>query len=73
MNQQEKLKRKRQKLQVLEEYLKEEIESQVKYLDYCERKMKLETDIKELENLITSKKIWIDIGNGWRKRISKNE
>ena len=53
--------------------LEYEIDSQIKYLQYQEKQIKLENKIKELEkHLINSpKKYWIDIGNGRKKRINK--
>lgn len=78
MNIQEKLENKKQKLQKIKNVLQEGIYSQVKYLEYSEKEIKLENDIKELENIIEKeekkmRKIWIDMGNGWKKRINKPE
>ena len=73
MNTQEKLDNKKDKLKNIQRMLEYEIDSQIKYLQYQEKQIKLESKIKELEKqLINSlKKYWIDIGNGWKKRINK--
>ena len=69
MNIQEKLDNKKNKLKNIQRILEYEIDSQIKYLQYQEKQIKLENKIKELEKqLINSpKKYWIDIGNGWKK------
>ena len=76
MNIQEKIENKNKKLQRIKEAITEGIiYSQIKYLEYSEKEKQLKNDIKQLENLekLDNKKIWIDMGNGWKKRIYKND
>jgi len=72
MNIQEKLRNKKEKLKKIQSMLESEIDSQIKYLEYKERQTKLENDIKKLEKQSkNTSKYWIDVGNGWKKRINK--
>lgn len=72
MNIQEKLRNKKEKLKKIQSMLESEIDSQIKYLEYKERQTKLEIDIKKLEeHSKNTSKYWIDVGNGWKKRINK--
>jgi len=72
MNIQEKLRNKKEKLKKIQSMLESEIDSQIKYLEYKERQTKLENDIKKLvEQSKNTSKYWIDVGNGWKKRINK--
>jgi len=72
MNIQEKLRNKKEKLKKIQSMLESEIDSQIKYLEYKERQTKLENDIKKLEEQSkNTSKYWIDVGNGWKKRINK--
>jgi N-glycosylase/DNA lyase len=76
MNNEEKLEKKKEKLQRIKNALEEGIYSQEKYLEYVEKETKLEKDIKNLQQPNKeekSTKIWIDMGNGWKKRINKND
>ena len=78
MNIQEKIEKKKRKLQRIKDAITEGIiYSQIKYLEYSEKEKQLENDIKQLENLEKldnkNEKIWIDMGNGWKKRINKND
>lgn len=71
MSLENKLEKKKTKLQELKEFIEEGIDSQEKYLNCLATKDKLTVEIEKLEKLKRkNKKVWIDMGNGWKKRIN---